>query len=141
VRIFTRTIGIDYSGAETPTTSLKGLRVYMADGDRPPVEIPPPSSPRKYWTRKGIAEWLVERLAEGVPTLVGTAQPSRSLPGGVETEMREHFMAKLGQVRVAAVAGIWPGVYDFGPDVCRALAQHDDPPCEEQRLFHIMRDQ
>ena len=69
--IFTRTIGIDYSGAETPTASLKGLRVYMADGDRLPVEVPPPSSPRKYWTRKGIAEWLVERLAEDVPTLVG----------------------------------------------------------------------
>ena len=28
-------------------------------------------APRKYWTRKGIAEWLVERLAEDVPTLVG----------------------------------------------------------------------
>ena len=38
---------------------------------RLPVEVPPPSSPRKYWTRKGIAEWLVERLAEDVPTLVG----------------------------------------------------------------------
>lgn len=69
--IFTRTIGIDYSGAETPTASLKGLRVYMADRDRLPVEVAPPSSPRKYWTRKGIAEWLVEQLAEGVPTLVG----------------------------------------------------------------------
>ena len=69
--IFTRTIGIDYSGAETPTASLKGLRVYMANDDRLPVEVPPPSSPRKYWTRKGIAEWLVERLAEDVPTLVG----------------------------------------------------------------------
>src|SRR6478736_1807113 len=43
----------------------------MADGDRLPVEVPPPSGPRKYWTRKGIAEWLVERLAEDVPTLVG----------------------------------------------------------------------
>lgn len=28
---FTRTIGIDYSGAETPTASLKGLRVYLAE--------------------------------------------------------------------------------------------------------------
>jgi hypothetical protein len=27
---FVRTIGIDYSGAETPTASLKGLRVYLA---------------------------------------------------------------------------------------------------------------
>ena len=29
---FDRYIGIDYSGAETPTASLKGLRVYLADG-------------------------------------------------------------------------------------------------------------
>ena len=28
---FTRYIGIDYSGAQTPTASLKGLRVYMAE--------------------------------------------------------------------------------------------------------------
>ena len=33
--------------------------------------MPPPPSPRKYWTRRGIAEWLVERLLEDVPTLVG----------------------------------------------------------------------
>ena len=34
-------------------------------------EVPPPPSPRKYWTRKGIAAWLVERLSEDAPTLVG----------------------------------------------------------------------
>ena len=28
---FARYIGIDYSGAQTPTASLKGLRIYMAD--------------------------------------------------------------------------------------------------------------
>ncbi len=28
---FDRYIGIDYSGAKTPTSSLKGLRIYMAD--------------------------------------------------------------------------------------------------------------
>ena len=43
----------------------------MAEGDAPPVEVLPPPSPRKYWTRRGIAEWLVERLAEDAPTLVG----------------------------------------------------------------------
>jgi hypothetical protein len=68
---FVRYIGIDYSGAQTPTASLKGLRVYGADGDAPSVEAPPPPSPRKYWTRRGIAEWLVERLATDVSTLVG----------------------------------------------------------------------
>ena len=68
---FARHIGIDYSGAETPNASLKGLRVYLAEGDARPVEVQPPPSPRKYWTRKGIAEWLVERLADDTPTLVG----------------------------------------------------------------------
>ena len=69
--IFAHTIGIDYSGAQTPTASLKGLRVYLAEGDGPPAEVHPPPSPRKYWTRKGVAQWLVERLAEDTPTLVG----------------------------------------------------------------------
>jgi hypothetical protein len=68
---FGRYIGIDYSGAQTPTASLPGLRVYVAEGDKFPVEGSPPPSPRKYWTRKGIAERLVERLAEDTPTLVG----------------------------------------------------------------------
>jgi hypothetical protein len=70
-RIFDQYLGIDYSGAETPTASLKGLRVYMADRLSPPVEVQPPPSPRKYWTRRGIAEWLVERLSEDRPTIVG----------------------------------------------------------------------
>ena len=68
---FARYIGIDYSGAETPTASLRGLRVYMAEGAAPPAEIVPPPSPRKYWTRRGIAEWLVQQLSQGTPTLVG----------------------------------------------------------------------
>jgi hypothetical protein len=69
--IFDRYIGIDYSGAETPTASLKGLRVYLAGREAPPVEVPPPPSPRKYWTRRGIGEWLVERLADPERTLIG----------------------------------------------------------------------
>jgi hypothetical protein len=68
---FKRYIGIDYSGAETPTASLKGLRIYMADRGTPPVEVQPPASAKKYWTRRGIAEWLVEVLSEDIPTLVG----------------------------------------------------------------------
>ena len=54
--IFDCYIGIDYSGAETPTSSLKGLRVYLAESDTLPMEVQPPPSPRKYWTRRGIAE-------------------------------------------------------------------------------------
>jgi hypothetical protein len=68
---FKRYIGIDYSGAETPTASLKGLRVYLADSAAPPVEVSPPPSARRYWTRRGIAEWLLEKLAEDTPALIG----------------------------------------------------------------------
>jgi len=64
-------IGIDYSGAETPNSSLKGLRVYQASRESLPKEIDPPPSPRKYWTRRGLAEWLAQRLSGDMPTLVG----------------------------------------------------------------------
>lgn len=69
--LFQRYIGIDYSGAMTPDDSLKGLRVYQASREALPVEIEPPPSPRKYWTRRGLAEWLLLRLSEDMPTLVG----------------------------------------------------------------------
>ena len=49
---FERYVGIDYSGAETPTSSLKGLRVYMGTRSADATEVPPPPSPRKYWTRR-----------------------------------------------------------------------------------------
>lgn len=68
---FERYIGIDYSGAQTPTSSLQGLRVYVADWVMQPREVAPPPSPRKHWTRRGIAEWLAEQLSGGKPTLVG----------------------------------------------------------------------
>ena len=68
---FSRYLGIDYSGAQTPYCSLKGLRVYMATHFESPTEVPPPPSPRKHWTRRGLAEWLAETLRDGPPTLVG----------------------------------------------------------------------
>ena len=68
---FSRYIGIDYSGADMPEASLKGLRVYCASGESAANEEPPPPGPRKYWSRRGVAHWLAARLAEDVPTLVG----------------------------------------------------------------------
>jgi len=70
--IFRRYVGIDYSGAKTPDDGLKGLRVYMADAqDSEPVEVCPPLGPRKYWTRRGVAQWLAEFLRADIPTIVG----------------------------------------------------------------------
>jgi hypothetical protein len=68
---FDRYVGIDYSGAKTPTSGLKGLRVFAADRTSPPEEVPPPPGPSLYWTRRGVAEWLLERLREAAPAVVG----------------------------------------------------------------------
>jgi hypothetical protein len=41
VALFKRYIGVDYSGAETPTSSLEALRVYEADAEAEPREVKP----------------------------------------------------------------------------------------------------
>src|SRR4029077_14470694 len=68
---FDRYIRIDYSEARTPTSSLKGLRIYIADQTVPPHERVPPRSPRRYWARRGIAEWLGTQVSGEKPLLVG----------------------------------------------------------------------
>ncbi|MCY3823431.1 MAG: hypothetical protein OXG62_06130 [Nitrospinae bacterium] len=66
---FSRYIGIDYSGGQTSTTPLVGLQVYVAKKGEKPEPEPPKDSPN--WTRKTIAEWLVDTLTEKTPTLIG----------------------------------------------------------------------
>lgn len=68
---FKRYIGIDYSGAQTAETGLKGLRVFVADHGHPPTEVAPPAGAPRYWSRRGIAEWLVSELTSEAPTIVG----------------------------------------------------------------------
>ena len=68
---FDRYIGIDYSGAKTADSSCKGNRVFIAEGSREPTQVHPPPSPRRYWTRRGLAEWLCEEHDRDIPTLVG----------------------------------------------------------------------
>lgn len=68
---FERYIGIDYSGAATPKSSLKGLRVFSAGRSGDVIEVAPPPGPRRYWTRSAVAHWLLETLHQGPPTLVG----------------------------------------------------------------------
>jgi hypothetical protein len=68
---FQRYIGIDYSGAQTANSGLPGLRVYQGTPTTTPQEVGPPPSPRKYWTRREIAEWLAQEISAGPPTLIG----------------------------------------------------------------------
>ena len=70
-RAFARYVGIDYSGAETATASLPGLRIYLAGRSAAAVEVLPARGRRKHWSRRWVAEWLLERLREAAPTLVG----------------------------------------------------------------------
>jgi hypothetical protein len=62
-------VGIDYSGAETANSSLSALRVYEASPETEASEIRTTGGPKIHWTRRVIAEWLVERLSEAQPTL------------------------------------------------------------------------
>ena len=68
---FERYIGIDYSGAGTPLTRSKTLRVYAAERGSEPLEVSPPVGAGRYWSRRGIAEWLARELAKDTPALVG----------------------------------------------------------------------
>ncbi len=67
---FSRYIGIDYSGAQSPENHLTGLRIYAATPEEEPEEILPLGQ-KKYWSRRGVAEWLVEQLRDGPPTILG----------------------------------------------------------------------
>lgn len=66
---FARYVGIDYSGARTAADGLPGLRVYLAEAGADAKEVRPPAG--KYFSRRGIHEWLLDRLVEPTPTLVG----------------------------------------------------------------------
>jgi hypothetical protein len=68
---FTAHIGVDYSGASTPRRRLRGLRVYESRVMGEPREIRPTPHPSWHWTRRDLAEWLVQRLRADTPTIVG----------------------------------------------------------------------
>lgn len=77
---FERYIGIDYSGGKAPTSSLTGLRVYVAESNAPPREELPLPGLRKYWTRRGVAEFLRMELLDPKPALVGIDPFSFPMP-------------------------------------------------------------
>ncbi len=70
---FERHIGIDYSGADTPTWRKPGLQVYMAAGGDPQRIITPaaPVGQQWNWTREEIADWLIAQVREGGTFLAG----------------------------------------------------------------------
>jgi len=68
-------IGIDYSGAETPESRLKGLQVYVArPGPLPEKQYcfaKSNNGQRCNWSRKEIAAWLMDLSTQGVRYIAG----------------------------------------------------------------------
>lgn len=67
---FENHIGIDYSGARTPTSRLAGLQVYAATRGTP-ERIASLGPKGRNWTRQQIAEWLIARVRDGAPFIAG----------------------------------------------------------------------
>jgi hypothetical protein len=63
-------VGIDYSGAETATSRLKGLQVYRASRYGMPEKVMPAGAQRN-WTRQEIAEWMIEQAESGRHFIAG----------------------------------------------------------------------
>lgn len=74
-------IGIDYSGAETAESRLKGLQLYEATGGLPERIIAHPEDGRTHWkwSRKEVAQHLLDLIATGTRFIAGIDH-SFSLP-------------------------------------------------------------
>ena len=82
---FSLYVGIDYSGAQTPTSRLKGLQVYAARSGGPAEKVStpaavralgrmpgmPPGSLPRHWTRAEIAQWIIGVVKQGERALIG----------------------------------------------------------------------
>ena len=67
---YDRFIGIDYSGAEYPTSRIRGLQVYAAQPNGEPCPVRP-APPARNWSRQELAHWLLAELRHGEPLLIG----------------------------------------------------------------------
>lgn len=76
--VFSRCIGIDYSGAQHARAGLPGLRIFevLSSANTANEVRPHASHPQRHWSRLEIAEWLVENVAASAeygqePLLIG----------------------------------------------------------------------
>lgn len=68
---FRRYIGIDYSGAKTPTNRLSGLQVYQSGVAHLPERVSPLSARNKNWTRLEVAQYCLQSLSTEEPVIIG----------------------------------------------------------------------
>jgi hypothetical protein len=101
---FQRTIGINYSGAETPDSGLKGLRVFMTNAGGPADEVSPPPGGSKYWARRELSHWLRACLAEPIPT-VAAIDHAFSFP---ESYFKRHGVKRDWDIFLDDFYAYWP---------------------------------
>lgn len=71
MNLFKTYVGIDYSGAKTPVSRNKGLRVFKATADNDPIRVKSPAGKQLNWTRKEIAHWCLDQLKKDGPIIIG----------------------------------------------------------------------
>ncbi|MDE0042862.1 MAG: hypothetical protein OXT74_12560 [Candidatus Poribacteria bacterium] len=64
-------IGIDYSGASTPETRLKGLQVYGARSGRVPERAATPTPSARNWTRAEIGQYCADTITTNQRVIIG----------------------------------------------------------------------
>lgn len=70
MKLFSRYIGIDYSGAGAPVSRLAALQVYTAEGDAEPMPAAPYDSGARNWCRKEVARYVREALLGPEPVII-----------------------------------------------------------------------
>ena len=68
---FERYLGIRYSGRKAPADRIREIRVFTAHEERSPYLETNGDAADGRWSRRELAEWLLARMTEGVPTVVG----------------------------------------------------------------------
>lgn len=112
---FDRFIGIDYSGAASPTDRIRGLKVYAVRPDGEPYPVRP-APPARNWSRHELAHWLLSELEQGDPLLIG---------------IDHGFSFPLAYFERYAL-GSWP---EFLDDFCRFWPT-DRPHCHVDFIRH-----
>lgn len=73
--MFQTHVGIDYSGAETVESRLRGLRVFVTRNGGRPHPVPPPfaedSRNVKNWNRREVHEHCAEVISRGEQIIIG----------------------------------------------------------------------
>lgn len=68
---FKHYVGIRYSGRKDPGDRIREIKVFAATEDHEPYQERNPGHASGRWSRRDLAEWLLERLGEKEPYVIG----------------------------------------------------------------------